>query len=693
MAGTLTVGARHLRAEWGRWWRVEDLTDTHLAHRALNSQWRMWEGIRRRYAGEIKANISLLNQQQRQATNMQMMRMAAQRRNSHQGGRYGGYGGGFSMFGGGGASPMVTYQMMRWAQLQIKTGAEHFMPQPVTPPILAAARDQVRTGRHRTTYLLAVLLPAAWIGVWALSPLAALAVTAVTALWFVGLAAVRGRNPRKRRPPIPALLFVPPQEIKGVELVEETEVPFAIREAGTNPRVARDAVRLALKKEARKVAVADVLVPEQTAYGWRVPLVLESGTAGQLVGVLKSVATTLRVGESRVMAQPADPDDAALVTMQILTQDPFANPLPYPERAPLSCTITNPVSLGLSIEGETTPVVLAGQHVIVVADTGGGKTAMVQAITEYVTACRDAVVVDVDPVKRGLKALAPMAVMTARTPAEAEEVLEQLLARALARIASMPPTQDMWIPTPDAPAILAVLEEFPKLSKRGKELAVELLRLGREAMVTIVLITQDATSDVLGDAIADAFGVRIMLPCRAADVPLVVGRADAVSRGWLPHLLVPSPEPGFPADAGRFYCITPRHRTPVLRYVTPLSPAEADRRCRERIAAGLPRLESTSAPAGVPDSAPEIVRLLLAVFAAEGDPEALPVAVIADRLVAADPAVWGRWEGRKDRLAMIGRTLRAQVRAAGVDIPTGRLDSSPGRPTAYRLQDVRGALS
>ncbi|MFF8423354.1 hypothetical protein [Streptomyces sp. NPDC015680] len=688
MSGVFGVGVRHLRAEWGRWWRVEDLTETHLAHAALNEQWRMWEAVRRRHAAELKANMNLLQQQQRQATYMQMQRMQMQRRGGYQGGRYGG----FSMFGSGGASPMISYRMMQWAQLQIKMGAEHFQPQPVTPPILAAARDQVRSRRHLTALVLMILLPAAWIGVWALSAPAALIVAALTGAWFAALAYAKGRNPRKRRPPIPRLLFVPPQEIKGVELIEEPEEPFAIREAGNNPRVAREAVRLALKKESRKVAVAEVLVPEQTAYGWRVPLVLESGTAGQLMAVLKPLATTLRVGESRVMARPADPNDAALVTMQILTADPFADPLPYPERAPLSCTITSPVSLGLSIEGETTPVVLAGQHVIIVADTGGGKTAMVQAIAEYVTACHDAVVVDIDPVKRGLKTLAPMAVMTARTPQEAEEVLEALLARALARIASMPPTQDMWIPTRDAPAVIAVLEEFPKLSKRGKELAVELLRLGREAMVTIVLITQDATADVLGDSIADAFGVRIMLPCRAADVPLVVGRADAVSRGWLPHFLVPSPEPGFPADAGRFYAVTPRHREPVLRYVTPLPPVEADRRCRERIEAGLPRLESALAPAAVPDNAPEIARLLLGAFAAEGNPEALSVAQLAVHLIAADPAVWGRWEDRKDRLAMIGRTLKTRLQKAGLDVPTTRLDT-PGRPTAYQLDDIRGALS
>ncbi|MEU9568165.1 hypothetical protein AB0D16_40410 [Streptomyces sp. NPDC048161] len=679
MSGTLGVGGRHLRAEWGRWWRAEDLTDTHVAHRILNDQYRMWRQLHQRGRSEVQQNIQLLKDQQRQQTYMQMQRMQMQKRGR---GGYGGY------FGGMGASPMISYRLMQWAQLQMRLGQAEFEHLEVTASMLQIGRGQWRSRRHRAAAAWVLGLGAVWVGLWWVSALAALAVAALAAVAVVVAAWVKGRNPVPRRPAVPRLLFVPSTVPDHTDLAAPDPEPFPIREAGTNPRVAREAVRLALAKES-KVAVSEVLVPEQTAHGWKVPLVLESG---HLVSILKPLAKTLRVGESRVLAGPPDPDDAALVTLQVLTKDPFGDPLPYPERAPLSCTITAPVSLGISLEGETTPVVLAGQHVLVVADTGGGKTAMVQAIAEYVTACRDAVIVDIDPVKRGLKALAPMAVMTARTPQEAEDVLEALLKRALARIASMPPTQDMWIPAPDAPAIIAVVEEYPQLSPKGKERAVQLLRLGREAMVTIVLITQDATSDVLGDSIADAFGVRIMLPCRMADVPIVVGRPDAISQGWLPHLLVPSPEPGLPADAGRFYCITPRHRTPALRYVTPLPPAEADRRCQERITAGLPRLETTAPPAAHPDDAPEIARLLLAAFAAEGSPEALSVAQLAGHLIAADPAVWGRWEDRKDRLAMIGRTLRTRLKAAGLDVPTVRLDEK-GRPTAYRLDDIRGGLS
>lgn len=686
---TLRTGMRHLRAEYGRWWRTEDLSDTHIAHRVLNDQYRLWRRLHQRTKAEVNASIGLLKKQQKMTQAMQMQRMAAMKHAARTGGGRGRYGGGMGMGMGlmmGGSSPMVTYRMMQWSELGIKINQQEFEPSEVTPAMLAVGRGQVRARRHLSALLWLLTLAAGTIVLWWAAPVAGLTVTAVAAAVAALVAWTTGRNPARRRPPVPKLLFVPGK--KSPELTVEPEPePFALREAGRTPRVAREAVRLALLHHG---AAAEVELPAETSYGWRVPLVLSDGTIADVVRRLPKVATTLRVGEGRVLARPADPDDAARIELLLLTSDPFADPLPYPQRAPGSCSITAPVSLGLSIDGETTPVVLAGQHVIVVGDTGSGKTAMVQAIAEYATACRDAVVVDIDPVKRGLRSLGTLAARTARTPAEAETLLEELLELASARTASMPPTQDVWEPTPDGPAVLAVLDEFPKLSPRGKQLAIELLRVGREARVTIVLLSQDATEDVLGDAIADAFGVRVLMACRAADVPLVVGRADAVSRGWLPHLLVPSPDPQDPADAGKFYAITPRHREPVLRYVSRLPSEAAARLAKERLAAGLPQLTPGGAPT---HEAQEVARLLLDAFAAARDPEALTVAELADHLVSVDPDTWGRWDGRRDRVVMVGRTLRARLKDAGLEIPTARLADRPGRPTAYRLTDVRDAVS
>src|SRR4051794_37593614 len=103
-SGTLGAGVRHLRTEWGRWWRAEDLTDTHIAHRILNDQYRLWRGMKQRATAEVQQNIGLLKQQQKQATYMQMQRMQMQKRSRGYG--YGGYGG-YGFGGGMGASPMI----------------------------------------------------------------------------------------------------------------------------------------------------------------------------------------------------------------------------------------------------------------------------------------------------------------------------------------------------------------------------------------------------------------------------------------------------------------------------------------------------------------------------------------------------------------------------------------------------------
>jgi S-DNA-T family DNA segregation ATPase FtsK/SpoIIIE len=681
---TLGAGARHLRAEFGRWWRTEDLTDTHIAHRLLNDQYRLWRSIRQKAAAEVQQNIGLLKQQQKQATAMQMQRMQMQRQMRGRG--YGG-GYGFGYGGGGGASPMISYQMMKWAQLQMRMGGEEFRHLEITPGMLAVGRGQARSRRHLIAAGWALGLTAAWVGLWwALIP-AALLLTVLAAVFAVALAWTQGRRPTRRRPPVPKLLFVPPAPPAHTELEAPPEPdPFPIREAGHHPGRAQESIALALRKE--RAQVAEVGVPTETEWGWTVPVVLSGGTLGDLIRVLPRVSTTLRVGENRLLASRTSAEDGAALTLRVLTSDPFAAPPPAPARSPLSCSIRDAVSIGISIDGEATPVVLAGQHALIVSDTGGGKSTMVRTMADYVTACTDAVAIDVDPTGRGLGPLGPCAARRALNPTDAEALLEHLLATAEARIAALGPTSDNWQVSADAPAIIAFVDEWPRLSKRGKQLALDLLRVGRKARVTLVVCTQDATSDVLGDAVADTFGVRIMLPCRQADVPLVVGQADAVSRGWLPHLLVPSPGEWEPADAGRFYCITPRHRDPVLRYVSPISATLAAARAKERVTAGLPTLDPA---AGVRADVPEIVKLLLDFFAEEGNPEVLSVARIADRLEEVDPATWGRWDGRTDRLAMVSRAIKSRLKRAGLDAPTVRMDVA-GRPAGYRLADIRKAL-
>jgi hypothetical protein len=158
---------------------------------------------------------------------------------------------------------------------------------------------------------------------------------------------------------------------------------------------------------------------------------------------------------------------------------------------------------------------------------------------------------------------------------------------------------------------------------------------------------------------------------------------------------VGGPEPTCPVEAfrGPPGCAAARRRYTLSFQVTskglPEAPATvavvAAARAEERAAA------NPTPPGGA--DVPEIVTLLLDFFAGEGDPPVLSVARIADRLGEVDPATWGRWDGRTDRLAMVGRAIRGQLKAAGLDVASGRMDGVAGRPAGYRLADIRKALS
>ncbi|MFF4291384.1 hypothetical protein ACFY0R_39750 [Streptomyces sp. NPDC001633] len=562
-------------------------------------------------------------------------------------------------------------------------------------------REQIKRARGTSSVkrvVVAVVMAVASVAVIAAVPrllLLVLPIAVAVLLWKGG-----EPQPDLTQRAVPERLLRPELELPGpgedpqqdAELAE----PYPISEADT-PERAADCVQRALLAEG--VKVRSVYPARRTGWGWQATAVLRSGTSDDVVRVLRRLDTDFGVGEGRTMAA-GNPDASAEVVIRIMTSDPFANPPAYPVRAPKSCSIRQPWSPGISLDGEDTPLILNGLHTIVVADTGGGKSSLVRALADYVTACTDAVAIDIDPSGRGLGPLRHAAYKSAHSPDDAEKALQWLVEVAESRIAALDDLNDNFPVSDVDPAIIGIVDEYPKLTKKGRKAALDLLRIGRKARVTLVICTQDATEDIMGDAVADAFQIRILMPCRMADVSVVLGRPKAISEGWLPHMLVPGDEEN-PADAGRFYLFSARHRAPILRYVIPLAPEIALERAKERVSAGLPTLgtaalEKTSAdlPTG------GIAGLLMEAFEAAGLPEALPNGTLLDHLATAAPAAWGQWESSHerwadsptDRLREGGKAIGRALRKEGLELSSRRLDELAGRPTGYRLDDLRTAL-
>lgn len=494
--------------------------------------------------------------------------------------------------------------------------------------------------------------------------------------------------------PVPSDLLERPELAPDAGLAELDQAADDVDQADadirgvTAPDEATACIRRALTREGIKLR--EVHGATRTSWGWRAVAVLADGTSADVVRALRDLERALRVGEGRVMAAGSK-TDGALVTISVLTSDPFASPPPYPVRAPHSESILTPVSLTISIDGEAAPIRFAGRHVLVVASSGGGKSALVRALADFVTSCRDAVAWDIDPTGVGLGPLRGVAGHIARTPKEAEKAIEKLYSYAMRRTTLLGDGEDdNWQVTPDAPAIIGFVDEFPLLTKKGKKLAIDLLKMGRKTRITLVICTQDATSDVMSDAVADAVAIRIMLPCRLADVPLAVGSHTAVSEGWLPHRLEPGDEDD-PADAGKCYMRTPQHREPILRYVIPLDRDTALLRAKERVAAGLVQIDARTTGAESTPAVPHIADLMFKAFE-EAKSGVLPVAALLDVLADDDHDRWTQWDSRKDRLAMAGREISAELRAAGLDVSSERLNGLPGRPTGYRLDTLKAAL-
>ncbi|MEU8623171.1 hypothetical protein [Streptomyces sp. NPDC048623] len=513
---------------------------------------------------------------------------------------------------------------------------------------------------------------------------------AVVLLWWAGR-----QPPALTHRPVPERLLSRPELAPDIAAIvpgtvtlmedQEEQRETDMREV-TTADDATDRISAALAKRKLKVESVDPAV--RTAYGWQADVTLSDGTVADVSSVLRKLDTDFRVGTGRTLVEGST-EDSAIVTLRVLTSDPFANPPAIPARPPLSCSILDPVSDIVSIDGDPLPLHLTGSSMIVVAAMGGGKSSLVRNLADYVTACRDAVAVDVDPSGRGLGPQRRAALRTAYTPKDAEDALRWLLEEGERRTAVLGETEDVWTVTPEAPAIVVFLDEYHRLTPGGKRMAVDLLRLARKTALSLVVCTQDATSGVLGDAVADVFPIRVLLPCRKADVGVTLWQS-AVSEGWTPHHLTPG-DRNAPHDAGRCFIWAPGHKRAILHYVPHIKAEEALKRAQERVEAGLPTLTLIQGGKAAQAATQPVVAVMLDAFTAAGT-DVLTVAELLDALAAVDPDHWNQWNDRPDRLAMAGRAIKKALKDAGLTVPTVRADL-PKRPTAYRLEDLKTALA
>lgn len=380
-----------------------------------------------------------------------------------------------------------------------------------------------------------------------------------------------------------------------------SDEPFPLALCGTSQSMVEDCVSRALAWEG--IDVRQVRVLGFNGKFWEIDVLLKGGsTPGTVNGKADQLDAHFNIKHGGTLIDP-DPQASAHIVLRLVTGNPFDD-MPKPvEHAPNSLDIADPHNFGRCMDGSPLDQVLEGQRILVIGVSGSAKsTGVLRDLAEVITACHNAIALDMDPVKDGLREFeGVMAVPPIRGTKACEQWLDYLVKMASGRniVRNRLGMGDTWVATKEHPAIFALVDEFIFLSPRGKEKFIELLRIGKQSGIYVVAAGQDATSDAMGDAIADTFTLQVMLAARWDDIRLVFGQG-AAAKGYRPDRLVPAQNKQIKNDAGQSYIKGPGLDRPLLYGWNEHSHDAIKRAVTDRVAAGRPWFDrDTLAAAGL----------------------------------------------------------------------------------------------
>lgn len=329
----------------------------------------------------------------------------------------------------------------------------------------------------------------------------------------------------------------------------------------------------------------------------------------------------IRYLERRVAAKPGsmvilqDPRVSTQRIMVIKHRDPFANVPIAPYIPPMTRSITEGGTLGVSQTDHPFLIHLAGLHVGVVAQSAGGKSeGVIASIIEAILATRNAVCVGIDLTAGPLFPIYGKCIQkVAYTPEEAEKLLAWLLdekerrARILQRIAESDDPNEKgreWnadlAERYNAPSIHAIVDELalatkydgtPKMKFDLRGPLEEIARTGSKHWITLVTGQQKTgNSDSGSTGVSNNMHVWLVGPCSMADANEIFSPEQRKS-GWTPHLLKSAERGKSANDAGRVFVKAPGYGPDVYCSYRPMPEEELKRRRKMRLEAGIPILK------------------------------------------------------------------------------------------------------
>ncbi|MFC7917602.1 hypothetical protein [Streptomyces sp. NPDC057386] len=599
-----------------------------------------------------------------------------------------------------------------------------FTPEQPTPEQIRRARSLMALGRFSA--LLPVLGVAGLVAASIPSTLLAAAPVLAAAGWWLT------HHPLElAERPVPEDLLLPELDLPALKAPEtpgsapadETEedlTPFPIAQA-TTPGEAGEALHRALLHEGQDVdQVTDVT---QEPWGWSARVSFKTGTPDDLNkdDTYKGLITLLRLRRNGLLIE-GDPDAGEACTVRMMQRSPFSPELvgDVPYRAPLSMSILDPADYGVSMDAKPLAFALAGLMLLMVADSGAGKSGVMLAMAEVVTACKDAVAFNLDPVGTGVGDLGEAITLDACM--DDEKIVATLkfllltLCPARARQRARYGWGNKWRVSPEHPAIVVFVDEWAQLSAQAKTLLIRLLLLGRKEAIWVIGGSQFGTRDWLGEAIGPKLSGKLLGACRRVDVTELLG-GGAIAEGYRADLLRAATHTEV-NDAGQLYAqgLPGMPDRPVRYQVREVTAQYAARIGAERAAAGRPDLTFTLDEAGLLDAwhellelldsgtpaaeqggaepLPGIVRILREAFTLEHDPAYLTYDQLHSHLRRHDADRWGRWDDKSDidRLRELGKALRRELDASQVDLSSERIRELDGSPRGLYLSALKEAI-
>lgn len=373
--------------------------------------------------------------------------------------------------------------------------------------------------------------------------------------------------------------------VMSVEQLPEDAKPFPLRNARTPDQLAQCVLLAARAENVPIVEVADVV---RQPWGWQCVVRVNEGTPEAIIAKAGDLETRFDLPTNGVRPQPLRARRACAI-LRLVDGNPFATAPGLPYRAPKSMSITDRFRIGTSVGGDPLELSLAGVMGLWVAASGGGKTGILQALAEGVTACRDNITIDCDPHGDGLEDLGDAVRITARSNEQIEAVLLFFLvmSKARARLRAKLGMGKKWKPSTSHPAVTIFIDEFPKLSDLAKLLAFDLMLVGRKELIEVQYASQGGTSRYLGENIAQMMALKAVGPCKVGDTRAVFGD-DSVREGYLPHKLSPATDTD-PKDAGHIFIQgVPGMADEPIEYAVHEAPSDMLRKlAAERLDAGL----------------------------------------------------------------------------------------------------------